>query len=285
MPAGDFDYEAGGDGYAGRRRTDPRIAAYVWAALGDAATVINVGAGAGSYEPPDRYVVAVEPSAAMRAQRSTPAVDRGGRGAAVRRRQLRRRDGDDHDPPVAGPRARPARAAPGRARPGRDPHASTATRCCASGCTSTCPRSSPPRARAIPAIDRVAPILGGEVTVTEVPIPIDCVDGFVEAFYARPEALLDPDVRRAQSAWAFVEPDDRRARPGPPARGAGLGRMGRAPRPPAHAARVHRRAAADHGASVTGGGCRSRSRSMGRSTRATSSRGCCSSTSCATSSG
>ena len=38
------------------------------------------------------------------------------------------------------------------------------------------------------------------------PIPIDCVDGFVEAYYARPEALLDPAVRRAQSAWSFVEP-------------------------------------------------------------------------------
>ena len=76
MAAGDFDYDAGGGvGYAARRRADPRIAAFVHAALGDARTVLNVGAGAGSYEPEDRYVVAVEPSAAMRAQRSTPAVD------------------------------------------------------------------------------------------------------------------------------------------------------------------------------------------------------------------
>ena len=75
MPAGDFDYEAGGVGYARLRRTDPRIAAHVHAALGDASTVLNVGAGAGSYEPDDRYVVAVEPSPTMRAQRSTPAVD------------------------------------------------------------------------------------------------------------------------------------------------------------------------------------------------------------------
>ena len=65
---------AGGAGYATLRRTDPRIAAYVHAALGDARTVINVGAGAGSYEPEDRYVVAVEPCAQMRAQRRTPAV-------------------------------------------------------------------------------------------------------------------------------------------------------------------------------------------------------------------
>jgi SAM-dependent methyltransferase len=75
LPAGDFDYESGGSGYARRRRTDPRIAARVHAALGDARTVVNVGAGAGSYEPRDRAVTAVEPSAAMRAQRATPALD------------------------------------------------------------------------------------------------------------------------------------------------------------------------------------------------------------------
>lgn len=49
--AGDFDYEAGGVGYAVQRRTDPRIASYVHAALGQARTVVNVDAGAGSYEP------------------------------------------------------------------------------------------------------------------------------------------------------------------------------------------------------------------------------------------
>src|SRR5690349_10208953 len=75
--SGDFDYERFGGGYSAQRRTDPRVASHVWAALGDAETVLNVGAGAGSYEPEDRYVVAVEPSAAMRAQRppGRPAVD------------------------------------------------------------------------------------------------------------------------------------------------------------------------------------------------------------------
>ena len=60
------------------RRTEPRIAAQVWAALGDAQTVLNVGAGTGSYEPPGRDVTAVEPSAVMRAQRpvgAAPCVD------------------------------------------------------------------------------------------------------------------------------------------------------------------------------------------------------------------
>src|SRR6185312_7785491 len=62
-------YDTIGTTYAVTRRTEPRIAAQVWAALGDARTVLNVGAGTGSYEPPDRDVTAVEPSAVMRAQR------------------------------------------------------------------------------------------------------------------------------------------------------------------------------------------------------------------------
>ncbi len=70
-------YDRLGVGYTATRRTDPRIAERIWAALGDAQSVLNVGAGAGSYEPPDRKVVAVEPSAGMLAQRprdAAPAV-------------------------------------------------------------------------------------------------------------------------------------------------------------------------------------------------------------------
>lgn len=43
--------------------------------------------------------------------------------------------------------------------------------------------------------------------IIPVPIPIDCTDGFTEAFYARPERFLDPEVTMAQSAWAFVSPE------------------------------------------------------------------------------
>jgi len=70
-------YDSIGRTYTATRQTDPRIAARIWAALGDARTVVNVGAGAGSYEPPDREVTAVEPSAVMIAQRpphAAPAV-------------------------------------------------------------------------------------------------------------------------------------------------------------------------------------------------------------------
>jgi hypothetical protein len=47
--------------------------------------------------------------------------------------------------------------------------------------------------------------------VAPVPIPIDCVDGFSEAYYARPEQFLDPAVRRSQSAWSFVNDENQQA--------------------------------------------------------------------------
>jgi ubiquinone/menaquinone biosynthesis C-methylase UbiE len=75
--AGDFDYDRRGAGYALHRRPDPRIAACIHRALGEARTVLNVGAGTGSYEPADRQVLALEPSAAMRSQRpadASPAI-------------------------------------------------------------------------------------------------------------------------------------------------------------------------------------------------------------------
>jgi len=76
--AGDVDYGAIGRGYSSYRLPDSRIQAHIERALGPAQTVLNVGAGAGSYEPTDRSVTAVEPSAAMRAQRPphlSPAID------------------------------------------------------------------------------------------------------------------------------------------------------------------------------------------------------------------
>src|SRR5438477_1450143 len=67
-------YDAIGHGYAAVRVEDPRLARPIWDALGDARTVVNVGAGAGSYEPRDREVTAVEPSALMIAQRPADAA-------------------------------------------------------------------------------------------------------------------------------------------------------------------------------------------------------------------
>jgi len=62
-------YDEIGVTYSGQRRTDPKIATHIWQSLGDARTVLNVGAGTGSYEPTDREVTAVEPSRIMREQR------------------------------------------------------------------------------------------------------------------------------------------------------------------------------------------------------------------------
>jgi SAM-dependent methyltransferase len=201
-PAGDFDYEAGGGrGYARRRRTDPRIAEYVHAALGDAETVLNVGAGAGSYEPEDRYVVAVEPSAAMRAQRTLrPAVDAvaerlpfddGAFAAAMATITI-------HQWSDVGAGLRELR------RVSRGP---VVLLTFDGGAMldfwlhEYAPEMLEVEAARFPELDVITAALG-KVTVTPVPIPFDCVDGFAEAFYGRPEELLDADVRRSQSAWA-----------------------------------------------------------------------------------
>jgi SAM-dependent methyltransferase len=206
-PAGDFDYEAGGEGYATVRRTDPRIAAYVHAALGDARTVLNVGAGAGSYEPEDRYVVAVEPSAAMRAQRSgPPAVD-----ATAERLPF---DDDSFDATMATITIH--QWADGDAglrelrRVSRGPVVILtfdAPALAEFWLGEYVPEVIEAEARRYRPLEHIAAVLGGDVTVTPVPLALDCVDGFAEAFYGRPEALLDPIVRRSQSAWGFV-PDD-----------------------------------------------------------------------------
>ena len=67
-------YDEIGVNYSDFRRADPRIEARIWAALGDARSVVNVGAGTGSYEPSDRQVIAVEPSPLMIAKRPADAV-------------------------------------------------------------------------------------------------------------------------------------------------------------------------------------------------------------------
>ena len=61
-------------------------------------------------------------------------------------------------------------------------------------------------ARRYPTIPDLVACLGPHTEVLPVPVPFDCVDGFTEAFYGRPEAFLDSGVRRAQSAWSFVDP-------------------------------------------------------------------------------
>jgi SAM-dependent methyltransferase len=200
-----FDYDRNGRQYASYRRTDPRIARYVHEALGTATTVLNVGAGAGSYEPEDRYVLAVEPSATMRAQRAAsrpPAligsaealpfddkcVDVAmamvtihhwtdiGKGLLEMKRVARQRvvimtfDGDALDSFWNAGYFREVVET---------------------------------ERRRYPKIEWITACLDCNCTVSAIPIPWDCSDGFQEAFYGRPEAFLTPEVRRAQSAWGF----------------------------------------------------------------------------------
>ena len=98
-------YDQIGGGYGAYRRPDPRIAAAIVRALGDADTVLNVGAGAGSYEPADRTVVAVEPSLAMIRQRgkgSPPVVQASATHLPISRRRLRGLSRRTHRSSLAG---------------------------------------------------------------------------------------------------------------------------------------------------------------------------------------
>jgi len=206
-PAGDYDYDTKGGGYAGQRRTDPRIAALVHDALGDARTVLNVGAGAGSYEPTDRYVVAVEPSATMRAQRppaAVPAID----GTAERLPF----DDDAFDAAMATITVHQwsdtDRGLAELRRVARGPVVIMTFDCDVLELfwlAEYSPELIAAERRRYPAISTIAKAIGGHTEVVQVPIPIDCVDGFIEAYYARPERLLDPVVRAAQSGWGFVD--------------------------------------------------------------------------------
>jgi SAM-dependent methyltransferase len=198
-------YDRIGRRYAQRRRPDPRIAARIARALGDARTVVNVGAGAGSYEPEDRHVVAVEPSEVMIAQRpreAAPVVRAVAealpfsnnqfdaalavltvhhwtdpkRGVAELRRVARRQVIFTWDP---------AHLAP-----------------------FWFTRDYLPDAVALDAgftTLRATVALLGAATVEPIPVPHDCHDGFFAAYWRRPEAYLDPDVRAGISGFGILD--------------------------------------------------------------------------------
>ncbi|MBV2156729.1 class I SAM-dependent methyltransferase [Kitasatospora sp. SUK 42] len=209
--AGDADYGTIGGGYATYRQPDARIGQAIAAALGGARTVVNVGAGAGSYESTTLEVTAVEPSASMRAQRPahlSAAVDAvaehlpfddGAFDAAMTifsvhqwsdfragLREMRR---------VARGPAVVLTCDPGLVRD--------------FWLYEYAPEVLDTEARRYPAVADLTEALGGRTTVTAVPIPVDCTDGFNEAYYARPEMLLDPAARQACSAWSFVDEEAR----------------------------------------------------------------------------
>ncbi|HEY2715937.1 MAG TPA: methyltransferase domain-containing protein [Solirubrobacterales bacterium] len=201
------DYERIGVGYAQQRREDPRIAARIHAALGAARTVLNVGAGAGSYEPRDRWVLAVEPSARMRAQRppgSAPVIAASAESLPLDDDAVEAAMASvtiHHWQPRAAGLAEMRRVARGPVVVFTfDLAALPAWQLDLFGAALAIerPRFGTP--------EEVAAELGGRVWIESIPTPADCTDGFFEAFWNRPEALLDPDVRSSQSLWALLGP-------------------------------------------------------------------------------
>jgi SAM-dependent methyltransferase len=202
-------YDRLGVGYTTTRNEDPRIAAAIHSALGDARSVVNVGAGAGSYEPADRRLVAIEPSPVMIAQRppdaapaiiataeALPLADDGvdaamavltdhhwsdrARGLAEMRRVARRRAVVfQHDPSV-GDRFWLTRE-----------YLPTFRR----------------RLEGKVLAEMMAP-LGDDLEFRPVPIPHDCTDGFMAAHWRRPHAYLDPRVRDGISVFHLLPADE-----------------------------------------------------------------------------
>ena len=206
QPAGDFNYEAKGAQYSTVRRPEPLFARAIRTGLGDVETVINVGSGAGSYEPEDLLVTAVEPSATMRAQRSSnlpPAVD-----AAAEDLPFAAGFFDAAIPTVTIHQWRDLTIGLAELRRVTrgpivimtfDPRALQEFWLALHS-----PELMQYEAGRMPNIDHVTDLLGGSSTATNLAVPQDCDDGFAEAFFGRPEAFLDAEVRRAQSAGGFL---------------------------------------------------------------------------------
>jgi SAM-dependent methyltransferase len=203
-------YDRIGQTYAKQRRPDPRIAKSILAALGDANSVLNVGAGSGSYEPNDRSLIALEQSWTMIAQRpakAAPVVCASALDIPFRDKSF--------DASLA---SLTVHHWPDQRRGLREMARVTRQRCVIF--TLDLPnwdfwltRDYFPE---ITANDRdLFPPLAmyeeifSEVEIRNVPVPHDCIDGFLAAYWRRPEAYLDADIRSGMSAFAglkHVEP-------------------------------------------------------------------------------
>ncbi|MFJ3518744.1 class I SAM-dependent methyltransferase [Streptomyces sp. NPDC090131] len=206
--AGDADYGRIGVGYSAYRQPDPRIAAIIHRAIGEARTLVNIGAGAGSYESAAWEITPVEPSRSMRAQRPAhlaPAVD-----AAAEHLPFADDAFDAAMTVFSVHQWSDLKAGLREMR--RVARGPVVVLTCDPDLVrdfwlyAYAPLVLDTEARRYPPLADIEEALGGRTTVERVPIPADCTDGFNEAYFARPELLLDPGARQACSAWSFVEP-------------------------------------------------------------------------------
>ncbi|MBA3653227.1 MAG: class I SAM-dependent methyltransferase [Actinobacteria bacterium] len=192
-------YDEIGKSYSEHRRPEPRIAAYVERALGDARIVVNVGAGTGSYEPVSRVVVAVEPSITMiRQRRNGPVVQAGAEALPFA-------DGSFDAATAFITIHHWSNWRAGVAEMRR-----VARRVLILGVDIEVLQSFwitdyftlwEREVVRDPEVDDVVDVLGGADVIT-VPTPHDCIDGFLLAYWRRPEAYLDPSVRACISGFA-----------------------------------------------------------------------------------
>jgi len=199
-------YERAGHGYAQQRRPDPRIAAVLAAALGDARSVVNVGAGPGSYEPDGRPVVAVDPSAVMLAQRTSDAPRVRALGEALPFRDdcfqgalavLTLHHWSDWRRGVT----ELARVAQRVVVLTFDIEAATPF-----WLFDYFPHMLERDRQRMPPIETLCTLLNANAT--PLPVPHDCTDGFLGAYWRSPERYLDARTRSAMSAFAMLPPGD-----------------------------------------------------------------------------
>jgi SAM-dependent methyltransferase len=205
--AGDTDYGTIGDGYSRYRRPEPRIATFINEFLGNASKVLNVGAGTGSYEPVDRRVTAIEPSASMRSQRPSHlsvAID-----AVAEKIPFSFQHFDAAMAIFTAHQWSDLKRGLSEMR--RVTRGPVIIMTCDPGelerfwLNAYAPEVIAIEARRYPSIHSITDALGGTTEVLSVPIPLNCTDGFNEAYYGRPECLLEDNARLACSAWSFAD--------------------------------------------------------------------------------
>ncbi len=201
-------YDRIGLSYSEVRRADPRFEAAIWKALGDAKSVLNIGAGAGSYEPTDRDVIAIEPSPVMIAQRPVDAVP------AIQ--------GFAESLPLEDSSVDATMGVFTMQHWGEVDRGLTevlrVTRECVVFltldldvtadmwlCHDYLPEIVEHDRQTFPSIAHLHDVLPG-LQVEAVPVPADCTDGFCVALWNRPEMHLDLEVQRASSIWHLLPP-------------------------------------------------------------------------------